>query len=126
MPEHRKCFPYGAGIRGSGTWRRESGRLEPLPGAVRNCMRFRDLACELPFDCVNLKHPLRQIETNPRAVDKFRIDLPMDGFPSDMVRQRPSWHADAVRGARGRDGHCWPPPAQIPACGATAPGSYLG
>ena len=27
---------------------------------------------------------------------------------------------------RGRDGHCWPPPAQIPACGATAPGSYLG
>ena len=42
------------------------GRLEPLPGAVRNCMRLRDLACELPFDCVNLKHPLRQIETNPR------------------------------------------------------------
>src|SRR4029077_6849645 len=26
-------------------------------------------------------------------------------------------------GSRGRDRHCWPPPAQIPACGATAPGS---
>src|ERR1700722_4887826 len=25
MPEHRKCFPYGAGIRGSGTWRRGWG-----------------------------------------------------------------------------------------------------
>src|ERR1700730_13264975 len=28
-------------------------------------------------------------------------------------------------GGRGRDGHCWPPPAQIPACGATAPGSRM-
>src|SRR5271167_1081748 len=50
MPEHRKCFPYGAGIRGSGTWRRGWGRLELLPGAVRNCMRLRDPACGLPFD----------------------------------------------------------------------------
>jgi hypothetical protein len=32
----------------------------------------------------------------------------------------------AFKYGRGRDGHCWPPPAQIPACGATAPGSYLG
>jgi hypothetical protein len=29
-------------------------------------------------------------------------------------------------GDRGRDDHYWSPPAQIPACGATAPGSYLG
>jgi hypothetical protein len=27
---------------------------------------------------------------------------------------------------RGRDGHCWPPPAQIPAGAANAPGSHLG
>ena len=33
---------------------------------------------------------------------------------------------DARPRGRGRDGHYWPPPAQIPACGATAPGSYLG
>jgi hypothetical protein len=26
----------------------------------------------------------------------------------------------------GRDGRCWPPPAQIPACGTTALGSCLG
>jgi hypothetical protein len=25
--------------------------------------------------------------------------LPIDGFPKDGFRQRPSWHADAVRGA---------------------------
>ncbi len=24
---------------------------------------------------------------------------------------------------RGRDGHCWPPPAQIPACASNALGS---
>jgi hypothetical protein len=28
--------------------------------------------------------------------------------------------------SRGRDGDCSPPPAQIPACGTTAPGSHLG
>src|SRR5271163_1815958 len=50
MPEHRKCFPYGAGIRGSGTWRRGWDRLALLPGAVRNCMQLRDPACGLPFD----------------------------------------------------------------------------
>ena len=34
----------------------------------------------------DLKHPLRQIQTDPRDVlAKFRIDLPMDGFPSDGV-----------------------------------------
>ncbi len=27
---------------------------------------------------------------------------------------------------RGRDGHCWPPPAQIRTCGTTAYGSSLG
>jgi hypothetical protein len=27
---------------------------------------------------------------------------------------------------RGRDAHCWAPPAQIPAGAIRAPGSYLG
>lgn len=31
-----------------------------------------------------------------------------------------------VETGRGRDGHCWPPPARIPTCGVTAYGSYLG
>jgi hypothetical protein len=38
-------------------------------------------------------------------------------------RQRP-WVRRSI--GRGRDGDCSPPPAQIPACGATALGSYLG
>jgi hypothetical protein len=46
--------------------------------AARELARNNTLA--LRVDCVNLKDPLRQIQTNPR-------------------RQRPSWHADAVRGA---------------------------
>jgi len=50
MPEHRKCFPYDAGIRDSGTSQCERGRLELSPGADRNCMRLRDPACGLPFD----------------------------------------------------------------------------
>jgi hypothetical protein len=32
---------------------------------------------------VDLKYSLRQIQTNRVTVAKFRIDLPMDGFPSD-------------------------------------------
>ena len=34
--------------------------------------------------------------------------------------------AHRSRQGRGRDGDCSPPPAQIPACAANAPGSYLG
>jgi hypothetical protein len=33
------------------------------------------------------------------TVDKFRIDLPMDGFPSDGVLTTTILAADAVRGA---------------------------
>ena len=77
----RKRFPYGAGIRDSGTWRRELGRLEPLPGAVRNCMRLHDLACELPFDCVNLNTLFARSRPTRVTVDKFRIDLPVDWLP---------------------------------------------
>jgi hypothetical protein len=33
---------------------------------------------------------------------------------------------DDIWSGRGRDGHCWPPPAQIPAGAANAPGSHLG
>jgi putative transposase len=39
--------------------------------------------------------------------------------PADLARE-----LDAVRDQfRGRDGHCWPPPAQIPACASNALGS---
>jgi putative transposase len=30
---------------------------------------------------------------------------------------------DYIAWYRGRDGHCWPPPAQIPACASNALGS---
>ena len=51
--------------------------------AAREFARHNHLA--LRVDRVNLKHPLRQIETNPRDSRQFRIHLPMDGFPSDGV-----------------------------------------
>jgi hypothetical protein len=56
---------------------------EPDQLAAREFARHNDLT--LRVYCVNLKHPLRQIETNPRDCRQFRIDLPMDGFPSDRV-----------------------------------------
>jgi hypothetical protein len=37
----------------------------------------------------------------------------------------PEWPGTKTR-RRGRDGDCSPPPAQIPACAANAPGSHLG
>jgi len=33
---------------------------------------------------------------------------------------------DALQTGRGKDGNCWPPPAQIRTGGITAYGSYLG
>jgi hypothetical protein len=36
-------------------------------------------------DGVNLKRVLGQIEPNHVTAARFRIDLPMDGFPSDGV-----------------------------------------
>jgi hypothetical protein len=62
--------------------RRQLGE-EPDELAAREVARHNDLA--LRVDCVNLKHPLRKIETNPRDCRQFRIDLPMEGFPSDGV-----------------------------------------
>jgi hypothetical protein len=44
----------------------------------------------------------------------------------------PYWNTFVPDGApsfgngHGRDGHCWPPPLQIPACAANAPGLYKG
>ena len=71
MPEHRKCFPSGAGIRGSGTWPRGRGRLELLPGAVGNCMRLRDPACGLPFD----RDPLRLLADPERKLGTFSDEI---------------------------------------------------
>jgi hypothetical protein len=51
--------------------------------AARELARHNDLALRL--DRVNLKHPLRQIETNPRDSRQIPDTLPMDGFPSDGV-----------------------------------------
>jgi hypothetical protein len=48
-------------------------------------MRLHDLACELPFDCVNLNTLFARSRPTRVTVDKFRIDLPMEGFPSDGV-----------------------------------------
>ena len=46
-----------------------------------------------------------------------------------LCRAGPSAESILIRSlvlSRGRDGPCGPPPAQIPASGITAPGSYLG
>jgi hypothetical protein len=37
-----------------------------------------------------------------------------------------AWHRGPYSGGRGRDGDFSPPPAQIPAGAANAPGSHLG
>ena len=65
---------------------------------ARELARCHDLA--LRVDRVNLKDFLARSRPTRATVDKFRIDLPMDGFLQMGFRQRPpSWHANAVRGA---------------------------
>jgi hypothetical protein len=61
---------------GNAAAQRESDKLAPPEFARRD-----NLAVHV--DRVNLKRALRQIEPNRAAAEKFRIDLPMDGFPSD-------------------------------------------
>jgi hypothetical protein len=55
----------------------------------------------------------------------------IDTFKTELVADRP-WRSRSelelaivawVGWFRGRDGHCWPPPAQIPACASNALGS---
>ena len=53
----------GARLHPHHAWRQLGEERDQL--AARELARHNDLA--LRVDCVNLKHPLRQIETNPRA-----------------------------------------------------------
>jgi len=49
---------------------------------------------------MNLKHVLRQIEADGRDSLEFADSLAHGRLSFEMaIRQRPSWHADAVRGA---------------------------
>src|SRR6516165_5806403 len=55
-------------------------------------------------------------------ISPSRVSLPRKG-------RRVGLHIDifeACSAFRGRDGHCWPPPAQIRTCPIKASGSYLG
>ena len=71
----------GARLHRHHAWRQRGEKRDEL--VARELVRRHDLA--LRVDRVNLKYSLRQIRTNPRNSAKFRIDLPMDGFPSDGV-----------------------------------------
>jgi hypothetical protein len=81
-----KCGRRGARLHRHHEWR-QRGKNRPswarvsLRATAARADQPSDLA--LRVDRVNLKDSLRQIQTNPAA--KFRIDLPMDGFPSDGV-----------------------------------------
>src|SRR5262249_25316801 len=54
--------------------------------------------------------------------------FPIPRGPSPFLRRVGVHHFtfEACSGFRGRDGHCWPPPAQIRTCPTKASGSYLG
>jgi len=48
------------------------------------------------------------------------------GDQAKLTEAQKKWSANGKEINRGRDAHCWAPPAQIPACPIRAPGSYLG
>ena len=68
---------------------------------------------------MKLEKMFRRIHAN--SANLFHGRSPLFEICNDLIlaQSMPS-------GGRGRDDHYWSPPAQIPACGATAPGSYLG
>ena len=64
------------------------------------------------------------------------IKLILDNHSAHISKETKAWLAEQPTGRfeftftpkhgyRGRDGHCWPPPAQIRACPIQALGSYL-
>ncbi|MDQ3030775.1 MAG: IS3 family transposase, partial [Actinomycetota bacterium] len=65
------------------------------------------------------------------AYDNAMAESFVDSFKTELIRDR-VWKTrtqlelavvEWVGWYRGRDGHCWPPPAQIPACASNALGS---
>src|ERR1700732_1905938 len=74
-------------------------------------------------NAMNLKNMLGQIEANGRDGRQICDRLShgrrsFRGLLDDLAQL--SIEPDAGAGGRGRDDHYWSPPAQIPACGATA------
>src|SRR6516165_4941689 len=69
--------------------------------------------------------PLPTLRSNPRGA--LRTDRGRRGLlllhRSGLSPHTPCRSPGALR---GRDGHCWPPPAQIRTCPIKASGSYLG
>jgi hypothetical protein len=109
----------------------ESGALAPLRFANKDCLPIASA------DCWERDQGRDRREANwrPQTSDQGRRLLPRQSLagphraraaarpiqPGCGQHRRPG-HI----GGRGRDGDYSPPPAQIPACAANAPGSHLG
>ena len=62
---------------------------------------------------------------NPYSEAQFKTLKYRPAFPKrfDSIEHARAHCRDFFDYYRGRDGHCWPPPAQIPACASNALGS---
>jgi putative transposase len=62
---------------------------------------------------------------NPYSEAQFKTLKYRPGFPArfENIEQARAFCRTFFDWYRGRDGHCWPPPAQIPACASNALGS---
>ena len=104
--------------------------------SVLNCSRAVqvNIAIMRTFDALQ---PLRQLRTHLQIAQVSEAEQvtigsanSADSGPRCETRLRGSVQSSALSfpspSGRGRDGHCWPPPAQIRTSGITAYGSYLG
>ena len=144
VPHHPASTPSVTGHPGT--------PVEISPGKASNLHRAPTASTQRPLDDNGLRRnrPARPDRpasyAQPTATtatshvflgSRFRLRLP--SHPASRRRSCP-WlvvgvisstgdshpRAAGHAGRTGRDGHCWPPPAQIPACGTTALGSSLG
>ncbi|MDQ3091579.1 MAG: IS3 family transposase [Actinomycetota bacterium] len=86
------------------------------------------------FDFTQALHDndvLGSLGSTEDAYDNAMAESFVDSFKTELIRDR-VWKTrtqlelavvEWVGWYRGRDGHCWPPPAQIPACASNALGS---
>ncbi len=79
-----------------------------------------------PLAVLTGKMPWSEIEAalTPAFAHKDRKGRSVEG--ADMFGPTLLLAGAGVSPIRGRDAHCWAPPAQIPASAIHAPGSHLG
>ena len=101
-------------------------RLLQIPGRLTRTSRRWTLRMPHRPSQPLLKTARRPLSRNAEPLPNQHDDTTPTPPAKHTATHSPPIQISPPRIGCGRDGRCWPPPAQIPACGTTALGSCLG